>query len=282
VPFPRHRLALPALLLVAGAAALTGCGPGTAPSSTLPPAPGQGESAAPAPDRGGPDATVGPGPGSAPSATAPVAAGTPATPGTPAASSAQRRSSAPSPPGASGGRSPAALRYAFPVQGCRASYGRSHHDYPASDLFAAGGCRFVAATAGTVDEVSSTDRWSSSTNRGAERGGLSVSLVGADGVRYYGSHLSALAPGIRPGARVAAGQLLGRVGNSGDARGIATHVHFGVSWPTRAGVWWVRRGEVYPWPYLDSWRAGGRRSPAAAVAAVHRRDGDAPPCHVDC
>jgi len=261
-PIPRHRLALPALLLVAGAAALTGCGPGSAPSSTLPPAPGQGASTAPAPDRGGPDAT--------------------ATPGTPAASSARRRSSAPSPPGASGGRSPAARRYAFPVQGCRASYGRSHHDYPASDLFAAGGCRFVAATTGTVDEVSSTDRWSSSTNRGAERGGLSVSLVGADGVRYYGSHLSALAPGVRPGARVAAGQLLGRVGNSGDARSIATHVHFGVSWPTRAGVWWVRRGEVYPWPYLDSWRAGGRRSPAAAVAAVHRRDGDAPPCHVDC
>jgi len=81
---------------------------------------------------------------------------------------------------------------------------------------------------------------------------------------------------------VHAGQLIGHVGNSGDARGGPTHLHFGLSWPTRSGVWWVRRGMVYPWPYLDSWRAGGQRSPVAAVAAMHAQDGDVPPCHVDC
>ena len=175
---------------------------------------------------------------------------------------------------------PAGLRYAFPIRGCSVSYGHSHHDYPATDMFAARGCAIVAVVSGRIDEVSARDVWSASTNRGADRGGLSYSLVGDDGVRYYGSHLSALY--VHAGQRVVTGQLIGRVGNSGDARGIATHQHFGISWPTRPGVWWVRRGELYPWPYLDSWRSGGQRSPAAAVAALHRQKGDVPPCSVDC
>lgn len=173
--------------------------------------------------------------------------------------------------------------YAFPIKGCSTSYARSHHDYPATDIFAARGCAFVAPVAGRVDEVSYVDNWSSSTNKGADRGGLSVSIVGDDGVRYYGSHLSAIATGVRPGLRVVAGFRLGSVGNTGSARGIATHLHFGVSWPTRPGVWWVRRGEVYPWPYLDSWRSGGDRSPAVAVRAARAAAGsDVPPCRSYC
>ena len=72
------------------------------------------------------------------------------------------------------------------------------------------------------------------------------------------------------------------VGNTGSARGTATHLPFGLSWPTRAGIWWVRRGEVYPWSYLDSWKTGGNNSPVSAVAAEHRRQGDVPPCRIDC
>jgi murein DD-endopeptidase MepM/ murein hydrolase activator NlpD len=168
------------------------------------------------------------------------------------------------------------------VQHCSVSYGAAHHDYPATDIFAARGCRFVAVVSGTVDEVSYRDTWTSAENDGATRGGLSVSIVGADGVRYYGSHLSAIASGISPGAHVRAGQLLGLVGNTGDARGIATHVHFGVSWPTRPGVWWVRRGMVSPYDYLNSWRRGGDLSPRAAVRSAHARYGDVPPCRIDC
>ena len=182
--------------------------------------------------------------------------------------------SAAPPTGASAGR------HTFPITGCTASYGRSHHDYPATDIFAARGCTVVAPVTGRVDEVSTVDRWSSLSNLGADRGGLSFSIVGDDGVRYYGSHLSRLL--VRAGQRVVAGQVLGAVGNTGSARGTATHLHFGLSWPTRAGVWWVRRGEVYPWSYLDSWRAGGGASPVAAVAAAHRRLGDVPPCRADC
>jgi hypothetical protein len=45
----------------------------------------------------------------------------------------------------------------------------------------------------------------------------------------------------------------------------------------------VRRGIVYPWPYLDSWRAGGSRSPARAVGAALAEAGTPePPCRSGC
>jgi peptidoglycan LD-endopeptidase LytH len=175
--------------------------------------------------------------------------------------------------------------YVFPVRHpkrCHVHYEHSHHDYPATDIWADRGCRFLAVVAGRVDEVSRHDRWDPSTNRGATRGGRFVSIVGVDGVRYYGSHLERVAKGIKPGVHVKAGQVLGRVGNSGDARGIPTQIHFGISWPTRHGVWWVRRGEVYPWPYLDRWRVGGHKSPRRAVARKRAEVGTVPPCSVDC
>ncbi len=184
---------------------------------------------------------------------------------------------------ATGTTSPQAARYTFPLRGCRFSFSHGHHDYPATDIFAPRGCTVVAPVAGMVDEVTTSDRWSSRSNRGAERGGLSISVVGVDGVRYYGSHLSSLAAGVVHGTRVDAGRPLGRVGNSGDAVGVPSHLHFGLSWPTGPGVWWIRRGVVDPWPFLTSWRDGGNRSPAAAVRAARVRAGSStPPCSVNC
>lgn len=177
----------------------------------------------------------------------------------------------------------APLAYVFPVAGCAATYGRAHHDYPATDVFARAGCAFVSPVRGRVDEVTYTDRWSSRTNRGEDRGGLSVSVVGDDGVRYYGSHLARVAPGIRPGVRVEAGTRLGDVGTTGSARGTSPHLHLGLSWPTRPGVWWVRRGVVAPARYLDAWRAGRDLSPAAEVREARRKAGtDVPPCEGYC
>ncbi|HEV2890247.1 MAG TPA: M23 family metallopeptidase [Frankiaceae bacterium] len=178
----------------------------------------------------------------------------------------------------------ARLTYAFPVAGCRVTYARSHHDYPATDILARTGCAYVSPVRGRVDEVTYVDHWTSGTNRGADRGGLSVSIVGADGVRYYGSHLSRIAPGIRPGVTVEAGTRLGDVGTTGSARGTSPHLHFGISWPTaRRDVWWVRRGVVPPAPYLDAWRAGRAASPAVEVARARRAAGaEVPPCESYC
>jgi len=41
--------------------------------------------------------------------------------------------------------------------------------------------------------------------------------MGDDGYRLYGAHLQSFAPGLRTGAHVDAGTVLGFVGNTGDA-----------------------------------------------------------------
>jgi murein DD-endopeptidase MepM/ murein hydrolase activator NlpD len=171
----------------------------------------------------------------------------------------------------------AAPVYVFPVANCEVNYARAHHDYPATDILAKVGCRFVAPTNGVVDEVNRIDRWSGKTNLGIDRGGLSVSIIGDDGVRYYGSHLRSIPVSIEPGVVVKAGRLLGTIGTTGSARGTAPHLHFGISWPTPEGTWWVRRGAVLPWKYLDAWKSGKDLSPVKAVAALKAKVGEIPP-----
>ncbi|NBV65959.1 MAG: hypothetical protein EBR75_02560, partial [Actinobacteria bacterium] len=89
----------------------------------------------------------------------------------------------------------AAPFYVFPVVGCTATYAKTHHDYQATDIQAKAGCKYVAPIGGTITEVATKDIWNSKKNLGDTRGGLSVTLVGDDGVRYYGSHFKSIEPG---------------------------------------------------------------------------------------
>jgi murein DD-endopeptidase MepM/ murein hydrolase activator NlpD len=171
----------------------------------------------------------------------------------------------------------AAPIYTFPVANCAVNYARAHHDYAATDILAKAGCKFVAPINGIVDEVSRIDTWRSPPNLGITRGGLSVSIIGEDGVRYYGSHLRSIPENIQPGVSVLAGDVLGAIGSTGSARGTAPHLHFGISWPTPPDTWWVRRGEVLPWKYLDAWKKGKDLSPVKAVAARKAKVGEIPP-----
>ena len=171
----------------------------------------------------------------------------------------------------------AANVYRFPVRGCEVDYARAHHDYAATDILSKAGCAFVAPIDGVIDEVNREDTWSGKVNAGITRGGLSVSLIGVDGVRYYGSHLLRVNKDIQPGLAVKAGQRLGSVGSTGSARGTAPHLHFGISWPTPPETWWVRRGVVHPWKYLDAWKAGKDKSPAKEVEAAKLKMGEIPP-----
>jgi murein DD-endopeptidase MepM/ murein hydrolase activator NlpD len=171
----------------------------------------------------------------------------------------------------------AAPVYLFPVAGCEVNYARAHHDYAATDILTKAGCKFVAPIDGIVDEVNRVDLWKSPPNNGIDRGGLSVSIIGVDGVRYYGSHLRSIPASIQPGVAVKAGRLLGAIGSTGSARGTAPHLHFGISWPTPADIWWVRRGEVLPWKYLDAWKKGKDLSPVKEVAARKAKVGEIPP-----
>jgi murein DD-endopeptidase MepM/ murein hydrolase activator NlpD len=170
----------------------------------------------------------------------------------------------------------AAPTYLFPIAGCEANYARAHHDYAATDILTKAGCKFVAPIDGVVDEVNRVDLWKSPPNLGIDRGGLYVSITGIDGVRYYGSHLRTIPASIQPGVAVKAGRLLGTVGSTGSARGTAPHLHFGISWPTPPDIWWVRRGEVLPWKYLDAWKQGKNLSPVKEVAARKAKRGEVP------
>ena len=173
----------------------------------------------------------------------------------------------------------AAPVYIFPVTDCAVNYARAHHDYAATDILAKKGCKFVSPINGVIDEVNRTDLWSGKTNLGIDRGGLYVSVIGEDGVRYYGSHLTSIVTSIQPGVVVKAGQLLGKVGATGSARGTSPHLHFGISWPTpsQPNVWWVRRGVVLPWKYLDAWKSGKDLSPVKEVAVAIAKNGEIPP-----
>ncbi len=170
----------------------------------------------------------------------------------------------------------AANTYVFPVQGCAVTFSRYHHNYPATDILAKVGCEFVAPTSGVIDEVNKVDRFNWATNKGADRGGKMISMVGDDGVRYYGSHLYSIRSKFVPGVRVVAGEMLGRVGNTGDAKGTAPHLHFGISWPTKPGIWWVRRGELNPFDYITAWKAGKDISPVISVAKLRAKLGEIP------
>ena len=141
------------------------------------------------------------------------------------------------------------------------SYGAEHHDYPATDIFCPIGSKFVAPIAGVIDFVSAEDSWDADTDPPALRGGISVAMIGDDGVRYYGSHLSALAKGIDAGVRVRAGQLLGLTGKSGNAQSTPPHLHFGISHPTTPDDWQTRRGELSPFRYLKAWERGEPLAP---------------------
>jgi murein DD-endopeptidase MepM/ murein hydrolase activator NlpD len=154
-----------------------------------------------------------------------------------------------------------AARYVFPVRAEQVEYGPYHHDYPATDIFCPIGSEFLATTSGVVDFVSSVDQWEPATNRPEHRGGIAVAIVGDDGLRYYGSHLSGVADGITPGARVTVGQVLGWTGRSGNARSTPPHLHYGISPPTTPDDWQVRRGVIPPYEYLRAWQRGEMVTP---------------------
>lgn len=173
--------------------------------------------------------------------------------------------------------------YTFPVKDCKTTYQRKLLVLPKTTIWAKEGCAFVAPVDGVVDEVNTENRWSPATDAGPDREGKFVTIIGADGVRYLGGHLDSVAKGVKPGLRVKAGRVLGRVGRSGNARDTASNLYFAISWKTGPAYWWVRRGMVEPWDYLDAWKSGNRTlSPRAETLKLRAKLGETPPCTVLC
>jgi murein DD-endopeptidase MepM/ murein hydrolase activator NlpD len=123
--------------------------------------------------------------------------------------------------------------------------------------------------------VNRLDTYDAVADDGAARGGLFISILGDDAVRYYGSHLRSIEAGVKPGTRVRMGDPIGSVGASGNTA--TCHLHFGISPPcSQKGDWWIRRGVIWPASYLDSWRRGVALSPAAEISAWHAVNGCPP------
>jgi murein DD-endopeptidase MepM/ murein hydrolase activator NlpD len=173
--------------------------------------------------------------------------------------------------------------YAFPVRGCKVSYSRKLLVLPKTTIWAGKGCAFVSPVDGVVREVDTQNRWTPTTDRGADREGRFVTVLGDDGVLYLGGHLDSVEPTLRPGLRVKTGQRLGAVGNSGNARDTVSNLYFAVSWPTPPQYWWIRRGMVEPWTFLDAWDDGNRTlSPRSQMLALRKRLGELPGCTQLC
>jgi peptidoglycan LD-endopeptidase LytH len=163
-------------------------------------------------------------------------------------------------PALGGGTTP----YQLPVADVGvAGWATTHHDYPATDIFVRCGAVIVSPVNGVVVESRHDDAYVASVDDPALRGGRSVTIVGDDGVRYYLAHFQSVDDGVDPGLRVAAGQRLGLMGESGDAS--ACHVHFGISPPCGSKEWSVRRGEVWPYRYLVDWKRGVATSPVGEI-----------------
>ena len=128
------------------------------------------------------------------------------------------------------------------------------HLHEGLDMFANRGTPAVAVANGVLDEkgVSSMS-------------GLYVELTDRKGIQYFYDHFEAFGPHLHQGMRVHQGQVLGFVGNTGDARGGPTHLHFEVQ-PN--GI------PSPPKPFVDSWllqtiqRAKALSSGVASVPMV--------------
>jgi murein DD-endopeptidase MepM/ murein hydrolase activator NlpD len=104
--------------------------------------------------------------------------------------------------------------------------GRRHEGM---DILAPRGRPVLSATEGIVTGV------------GVDRlGGKVVWVMGPGGQRHYYAHLDSYAD-VRPGQRVAAGQVLAYVGDTGNARGGPTHLHYGI---------YTYSGPINPFPLL--------------------------------
>jgi murein DD-endopeptidase MepM/ murein hydrolase activator NlpD len=107
------------------------------------------------------------------------------------------------------------------------------HIHKGLDLLAPRGTPAVAAASGYVSQVVDGSTC-----------GLGLEITDGRGTQYFYCHLEALASGMRISQPVRVGQVVGFVGNTGNAVGGVTHLHFEVQ---PGGI------AVPPKPYVDQW-----------------------------
>ncbi len=137
--------------------------------------------------------------------------------------------------------------YVFPIYGPSSfidSFGAARADvswHHGDDIFAPVGAPLLAVADGTLFSVGWNDI-----------GGLRLWLRDGAGNEFYYAHLSALSTKAVDGTAVQAGDVIGFVGNTGDARGTPTHLHFEIH-PVSM-LYLGYDGAVDPTNYLQAWQ----------------------------
>jgi hypothetical protein len=117
-----------------------------------------------------------------------------------------------------------ALSYYFPLVGYSGDPKATYHTPGASDLFAPAGTAIRSVSDGRVSAVSASGP-----------GGNALIIHGLDGLDYYYAHLQE-SPSVQPGDYVAAGQDIGKVGNTGNASTTQPHLHLGIGYGISTGT----------------------------------------------
>lgn len=135
--------------------------------------------------------------------------------------------------------------------GAPRSGGRQHKG---ADIFSPKGTPVVSATRGVCTRIGNDSL-----------GGKVVWVLGEGPAAYYYAHLDDWAADMEVGDRVDAGQLLGYVGNTGNARTTPPHLHFGIY---RLRL--LSFSAVDPVPMLKRKAALARTTAATCLARVLR------------
>jgi peptidoglycan LD-endopeptidase LytH len=121
--------------------------------------------------------------------------------------------------------------------------GRRHD---AIDIMAAEGTPVIAAADGTIEKLFNS-----------VRGGMTIYERSPDQKWvYYYAHLSAYAPGLAEGQQVKRGQVIARVGHTGDASAVGPHLHFAINTMAPGDHWWNGTA-INPYPLLAGKKASG-------------------------
>jgi murein DD-endopeptidase MepM/ murein hydrolase activator NlpD len=109
------------------------------------------------------------------------------------------------------------------------------------------GTPVLAATPGTVEKLFFSDG-----------GGGNTIYIRSDDGRwiYYYAHLSSYAPGLAEGQRVKRGQVIGRVGHTGNASASGPHLHFAIN-RMEPGQKWYQGEPINPYPLLAGKQVSG-------------------------
>ena len=159
--------------------------------------------------------------------------------------------------------------YVFPFSRVPVTYPKDHLNYPAVDVE---GCyaRVLAPTAGFISQLHRLDKWTPENDSPGTRGGLTITVQGDDGVRYFFSHLGRIK--VLKNQRVAAGDWIGVMGSSGNARVTRCHTHFGMSRVCPLAEVYLLQGEIWPQKYLNAWKQGQQLSPRKEIKKLEKTD----------